>query len=164
MSECLQKTGEKLISEAERILVRDVKGALDEGDANLAVRRSQEVVELALKGALKILGIDYPRIHDVAPVFSEQIRQKRQIDDIEALDRIETASLWLTQARAPAFYFERDYNIEDAQQAFQDADFVLNQVRRMLRLSDQQPEKGAPSSGDPGNGQNDQGTVSQQPD
>ena len=58
----------------------------------------------------------------------------------------------------------RDYHAEDAQQAFQDADFVLNQVRRMLRLSDQQPEKGAPSPGDPENGQNDQGTVSQQPD
>ena len=29
-------------------------------------------MELALKGALKVLGVDYPRIHDVAPVFSEQ--------------------------------------------------------------------------------------------
>ena len=52
----LQEEGKKLVLEAGRILRRDVKGALDEDDLNLAVRRSQEVVELALKGALKMLG------------------------------------------------------------------------------------------------------------
>ena len=53
-----RESGEKLIAEARRILERDVRGALDDGDHNLAVRRSQEVVELMLKGGLKLLGID----------------------------------------------------------------------------------------------------------
>lgn len=33
-------------------------------------RRAQEVVELAWKGALKMLGVDHPKVHDVALVFS----------------------------------------------------------------------------------------------
>ena len=50
--------GIRLIQEAEGILRRDAQGALNEKDFNMAVRRAQEVVELTLKGALKILGVD----------------------------------------------------------------------------------------------------------
>ncbi len=104
MKDSLQEIGKQLIAESERIYLRDVQGALQEADSNLAVRRSQEVVELALKGGLKVLGVDYPKVHDVAPVFSEQLRQKRESVDTLELDRIEEISLWLAQARAPAFY------------------------------------------------------------
>ena len=76
MSQSMGEVGKKLIRESERILRRDVPSALDEGDFNIVVRRAQEVVELALKGALKMLGVDFPKVHDVAPVFSQQIRQK----------------------------------------------------------------------------------------
>ena len=109
MSRSMQEEGEKLIREGERILRREVQGALDDGDFNIAVRRAQEVVELALKGALKILGVDYPRVHDVASVFSEQVQQKREAVDAEVLERIEEISLWLGQAQAPSFCFEQDY-------------------------------------------------------
>jgi len=134
MSKSMQEEGEKLLHESERILWRDVQGALDEGDFNLAVRRAQEVVELALKGALKMLGVDYPRVHDVAPVFSEQVQQKRGAVEIEVLERIEEISLWLSQARAPSFYFERDYGEADARQAFQDAGFVLAEVKKIFGI------------------------------
>ncbi len=134
MKASLQATGKQLIAESERIYLRDVQGALQEADFNLAVRRSQEVVELALKGGLKVVGVDYPKVHDVAPVFSEQLRQKRESVDTRELDRIEEISLWLAQARAPAFYFEYEYNGEDARQAAQDASFVVAAVRRLLGL------------------------------
>lgn len=68
--------GEKLIHEGERVLRRDVQNALNEGDFNMAVRRAQEGVELTLKGALKLLGVDYPKAHDVATVFSEHVQRK----------------------------------------------------------------------------------------
>ena len=135
MSRSMQEEGEKLIREGERILRREVQGALDDGDFNIAVRRAQEVVELALKGALKILGVDYPRVHDVASVFSEQVQQKREAVDAEVLERIEEISLWLGQARAPSFYFERDYGEEDARRAFQDAGFVLGEVKKILGIT-----------------------------
>ena len=104
MKNSLQVTGKQLIAEGERIYRRDVQDALQEDDSNLAVRRSQEVVELTLK----VLGVDYPEVHDVAPVFSEQLRQKRESVDAQELDRIEEISLWLAQARAPAFYLEHE--------------------------------------------------------
>ena len=86
------------------------------------------------------MGVDYPRTHDVAPVFSEQIRKKREVPETEVLKRIEGASFWLAQARAPAFYFERDYNAEDAHRAFQDAEFVLTRIKEMLKLTERQPQ------------------------
>ena len=136
MKGSLQATGKQLIAEGERIYLRDVQGALQEDDSNLVVRRSQEVVELALKGGLKVLGVDYPKVHDVAPVFSEQLRQKREAVDNRELDRIEEISLWLAQARAPAFYLEHEYDREDARQAAADANFVVATVKRLLDLPD----------------------------
>ena len=135
MSRSMQEAGETLIRESESILRRDVQGALDEEDFNMVVRRAQEVVELALKGALKMLGVDYPKVHDVAPVFSEQVRQKQAVVDVEVLERIEDISFWLSQARAPSFYLERDYGEEDARQALRDAVFVLTEVRKILGMT-----------------------------
>ena len=86
-----REEGLRLIREAEGILRRDAQGALTEKDFNLVVRRAQEVVELALKGALKILGVDYPKVHDVAPLFSDQLRQKQGVADPTVLQRIEDA-------------------------------------------------------------------------
>ena len=135
MSRSIQEAGETLIRESESILRRDVQGALDERDFNMVVRRAQAVVELALKGALRMLGVDYPKVHDVAPVFSEQVRQKQRAVDVEVLEQIEDISFWLSQARAPSFYLERDYGEEDARQAFRDAVFVLTEVQRILGIT-----------------------------
>ena len=134
MSQSMQDEGKKLIREGERILRRDVQSALDERDFNIAVRRAQEAVEFVLKGALKILGADYPKVHDVGPVFSEQAQQKLGAADTKALQRIEEISFWLGQARAPSFYFEREYGEEDAQKAFEDAGFVLTETKKMLGI------------------------------
>lgn len=132
----MQDEGLRLIREAENIFRRDAQGALNEGDFNMAVRRAQEAVELTLKGALKILGVDYPKVHDVAPLFSEKLRQKRGTDDPKALERIEEISLWLAQSRTPSFYFERDYGAEDAEQALKDAAFTLSEVKKRFDFNE----------------------------
>ena len=129
--------GIRLIQEAEGILRRDAQGALNDKDFNMAVRRAQEVVELTLKGALKILGVDYPKVHDVAPLFSDQIRQKRGVGDPTVLQKIEEISLWLAESRAPSFYLDREYSEEDAQQALGDAAFVLSETKKLLGLAAQ---------------------------
>lgn len=116
------------------MLERELKVALEERNFNLAVRRAQEVVELVLKGGLRMLGADYPKVHDVASAFCEQVRKKSQAAE-EPLERIRAISLWLSQARAPAFYFERDYGEEDAQQAFQDAEFVVVAVKKIMGIT-----------------------------
>jgi HEPN domain-containing protein len=135
MTKSLQEEGLRLIREADAILRRDAQAALAQKDYNLAVRRAQEVVELTLKGALRMLSVDYPKIHDVAPVFSEQLQRKRGKVDSAVLRRIEEISLWLAQSRTASFYFEREYEAEDAEQALEDAAFVATKVREFLDIS-----------------------------
>lgn len=127
--------GEKLIRQGQWVLERDLRTALEERNFNLAVRRAQEVVELVLKGGLRMLGADYPKVHDVASAFCQQVRQKSTAVDEEVLEQIRAVSLWLSEARAPSFYFERDYGEEDARRAFQDARFVLSEVKEILGLA-----------------------------
>jgi len=44
------------------------------------VRESQEVVELALKGLLRSIGVDPPRVHDVAEVLlAERARLPKKV-------------------------------------------------------------------------------------
>jgi len=52
----MQEEGLRLIRQGENIFRRDARAALNEKDFNMVVRRTQEAVELTLKGALKILG------------------------------------------------------------------------------------------------------------
>lgn len=49
-----REQGEKLLKEAQWIFEKDLKGAIEEENYNLAIRRAQEVVELSLKGCLRI--------------------------------------------------------------------------------------------------------------
>lgn len=124
-----RERGEKLINQAEKVFERDLKSASETEDHNMVVRRAQETVELALKGALKVLGVDYPKVHDVGSIFAEQARKKGIQVTKESLGRIERISLWLAQARAPSFYGERDYGREDSRKALEDAEFVLKEIK-----------------------------------
>ncbi len=127
-----REEGEKLIRKARMIFERDVQGAWRDQDHNLTVRRAQETVELTLKGALRILGVDYPKIHDVGLVFLEQTREKAPHVPEKVLRRIEEISSWLGEARTPSFYLERDYGEKDASKALEDAAFVLETVEGFL--------------------------------
>ena len=130
-----RERGRWLVEEGEAIFQRDLEAALTAGDYNLAVRRAQEVVELSLKGALAALGVEYPKAHHVGDVFAEQAKRKlRAPDDI--LKRIERVSLWLSEARAPAFYLDRDFTREDAEKAREDAAFVLEAIKELLGEGD----------------------------
>jgi HEPN domain-containing protein len=128
-----RESGEKLIKEAERIFARDLKAAVEDKDHNMAVRRAQEVVELFLKGVLKILGVDYPKIHDVGDVFEKKVREKYPYLDERLLERITTISMWLGEARGPSFYFEKDYTEEDARKALEDADFMVRELKGLFK-------------------------------
>lgn len=48
--------------------------------------------------------------------------------------KIEEISLWLAESRTPSFYFDREYGAEDAEKAFEDAVFVLNEVKKLSGL------------------------------
>ncbi|MCH8012561.1 MAG: HEPN domain-containing protein [Candidatus Marinimicrobia bacterium] len=135
-----REEGEKLIHQAEWVtppsrgdLLSKVRIAWEKRNHNLVVRRVQEVVELALKGGVRVLGGEYPKVHDVAPVFCRLTHQKIGVpnSDLVPILRI---SQWLSEARAPSFYMEMDYPEEDAKRAYDDAQIVLNPVKEMLDI------------------------------
>lgn len=49
--------------------VRDATEAYGEGNYPYAVRLSQEAVELCLKASLRLVGIEYPKVHDVSELL-----------------------------------------------------------------------------------------------
>ncbi len=97
------------------------------------VRESQEVVELGLKGLLRSVGVDPPRLHDVADVLTaEQDRLPGPV--LERLDELARASRSLRRDRELAFYGAEDltpsdfYRESDASQARAAARLVVETV------------------------------------
>lgn len=49
--------------------VRDASRAFEEANYPYTLRLSQEAVELCLKASLRLVGIEYPKIHDVSDIL-----------------------------------------------------------------------------------------------
>jgi HEPN domain-containing protein len=94
--------------------VRRAKARLAAVDALFAarswadvVRESQEVVELALKGLLRVVGIEPPRIHDVSEVLTaEKSRLPQAIQ--QQVEVLAAGSRTLRRDRELAFYGAED--------------------------------------------------------
>ena len=107
---------------------------------NLVVRRSQEVVELALKAALRAAGLEVPKIHDVGVVLRDNRDRFPQSFQAQ-IDRVASISRRLRQEREIAFYGDEEagappqrlYTEEDAGTALEEARHVMEQCRRLLQ-------------------------------
>lgn len=102
----------------------------DEGDHSDVVREAQELVELALKGMLRAVGIEPPKFHDVGRLLVEH-RGKFSAAVGERLDRAAQISAWLRRERELAFYGDIDfvpseqYSAADAVRAYDEAAWVV---------------------------------------
>ena len=121
---------DRLILEA-RMIMEEAKRAFDGEAWNLVVRRSQEVVELSLKGLLKLMGVESPKTHDVGDTFAKICTEKRIAIESGKLAEIQRISHQLAQDRAPAFYMEREYTRGQAIQALQSAETVLTEAQAL---------------------------------
>lgn len=124
--------GEKLLSEAESIS-RELTNVFERNLPNLVVRRAQEVVEISLKALLKMMGIEYPKVHDVGSLLEEVIEKRRIKMEGRILKRIKEISSYLARDRAPSFYFEKDYTLEEARRAKEDALGVLDFAKKLTK-------------------------------
>lgn len=105
------------------------------------VRESQELVELALKGMLRWVGVDPPRWHDVGEIVLEHaaLFPPELQEELSELARI---SQRLRRERENAFYGDVDlipdrvYDRESAAQAMADAQRVLDATRYFLGDAD----------------------------
>ena len=118
------ETGERLLQEA-REFMGEVERAFERASWNIVVRRAQEVVELALKGALKMMGIEHPKEHDVGSLFAEACAARKIEVDRAVLNAVREISARLARDRQPSFYMERVYQGEEAAHAREGAARVL---------------------------------------
>lgn len=70
------------------------------------IREAQEIVELALKGMLRAVGVEPPHWHDVGGMLQEHRDRLASVD--AQIDRLAATSAWLRKEREFAFYGEID--------------------------------------------------------
>lgn len=101
------------------------------------VREAQELVELALKAALRVAGIDPPKWHDVGPILTENVGAYPE-SFASAIPRLAEISRWLRRERELAFYGDIDlvptesYGEADAARATADALEVFAAVEELM--------------------------------
>jgi hypothetical protein len=98
------------------------------------VREAQEVVELALKAALRSHGVDPPRLHDVSDVLLAE-RERLPAALTAEMDALVRISRELRRDRELAFYGAEDltpsgfYSKDDATRAREGARLTVRLVR-----------------------------------
>lgn len=101
------------------------------------VREAQELVELTLKAALRVVGIDPPKWHDVGPILVQSVGAFPE-PFVSAIPRLAQISRWLRRERELAFYGDVDlvptdsYDEGDAARALADALEVYAAVEHLM--------------------------------
>jgi len=94
------------------------------------VREAQEIVELALKGMLRQIGVEPPKWHDVGSLLIEH-KNRFDVRVRKRIARIAKSSKWLRRERELSFYGDIDYiptdeyTSHDARAAICDAKFIV---------------------------------------
>ncbi len=127
-----------LIKASKRLRILTV--LLDEAAYSDVVREAQEIVELALKGMLRQVGVEPPKWHDVSQVLKEY-RDRFPEPVMAQLDRLAEISIWLRKEREFSFYGDVDfipteeYTQADALRAIADAQFVVSAAASIIHLA-----------------------------
>lgn len=124
---------------ASRIL-EESRASVAKGAWNLAVRRAQESVELGLKAALRLVGLEVPRVHDVGVTVRESASRFPDWWNARA-GQLARISRDLRRYREMSLYGddetglppERIFSREDAEEALRDADFVIDMCARLFK-------------------------------
>ena len=127
-----RESSSELLAEAKLILEKEIPSAEEAGNYRLMVRRSQEVVELTIKAFIKASGYEYPKVHDPAPLLTKVCQEKGFDIAATSLLRIQEISSTLAEERAPAFYAERPYTTDEAQEAGKNAKFVHETLASLI--------------------------------
>lgn len=124
------ESGNRLLKDAE-ILYEEIQTMYDKERWNIVMRRAQEVVELSMKGILKMMGIEYPRVHNPAPLFVKLVREKGIELEKDMVGKVLVTSEVLAKERAPSFYSEKVYSKEDANKAKKGAKEILEWINKI---------------------------------
>lgn len=125
-AESYLKTAKQILGEASSLFKSEAW--------SLVVRRSQECVELCLKALLRRVGVEVPKIHDVGSLLRNHAARFPGLP----IDRLVSISRRLREEREISFYGdemtdmppESLYDRKDAEQALEDAKFVVSSVEK----------------------------------
>jgi len=128
----------RMISRAT-IIVEEAEYLQGKQAWNMVVRRSQEVVELALKAALIWAQIEVPRIHDVGPLL-KQYADRYPEPFRSRIHQLASISRMLRAEREIIFYGDEQsgvppeslYTPEDAKEALLKAHEVLSACQDLI--------------------------------
>lgn len=127
-----------LVKAQKRLKILDV--LLTESAFSDVMRESQEIVELALKGMLRQIGIEPPKWHDVSSLILEFRNRFPESVNGEA-ERLAEISSYLRKEREISFYGDIDfipteeYSRDDAVKAIADAGFVVGIAKQVINPS-----------------------------
>lgn len=126
-----------LLKATKRLKVLDV--LFQEEAYSDVIREAQELVELAMKGILRQIGIEPPKQHDVGPLLLE-FKDRLPTEVTPNAEKLARISKWLRKEREFSFYGDIDfipteeYTEEDAKRALTDAAFVLTMARKTIPI------------------------------
>lgn len=103
------------------------------------VRQSQECVELSLKGALRLYGVEYPHEHDVSkilPLLRERFPRWFAVE----LDRLGKISAELAKHRGPSMYGDEEKGVPPSKlfgkpqafEALKSSELVFKRCKKLL--------------------------------
>jgi hypothetical protein len=85
-----------------RIIIREADESFGRGEWHRVVRKAQEAAELALKGLLRYLGVEYPKVHRIGEAVRRAL-VSHGLPETTA-QRLATISDLLAQDRELSFY------------------------------------------------------------
>lgn len=124
--------------EKATVRIKALKFLHQEGGYSDVVREAQECVEILLKGILRCLGIEVPKIHDVSRLLKQRIDllPKPLKDNLDEVSRI---SRELRKDRELAFYGADDwipteeYSDQDSLEAIRKAERIFEIVSPIIQ-------------------------------
>ena len=122
--------------------LKEASMAIDDKKWYRTVRRSQEVLELAIKALFRLFTIEFPKEHDVPPVIDEIIDKIPQ-DKREILRKAKEIMPLLAKDREPAMYGDEDRGIppdalfkeEYARKMFNEVKEIVNACDSIIKIS-----------------------------
>lgn len=121
-------------AERGRWVIKEAEEALGAANYAICVRRSQEALELSAKAALRRLGVEYPREHDVGEAL-EAVADRLPDELKQRLEEIKKLLTELARIRGPALYGYEAEGIP-ASEAFTRnyATHTLDRIRPIVNL------------------------------
>ena len=122
-----------------RIRIKSAELAFSEESYPDVVRYSQECVELSLKAALRAVGVEYPKEHDMGRIL-RAVKERLPEWFRGEVKRLSEVSRDLADKRAPSLYGIESLNKapsdifdrNDAEKALSDARYALSTVFKLL--------------------------------